>query len=92
MKRHRHVLHHHLCSFSSGLDSMKRRDQKYPERVLRVLREVKCFSVFEATENATIAKTMTYLVSSGLIEVEPLGYPWANVKLTAKGEKYAQVA
>ena len=51
----------HLDRFTAGLDDMKRKDQADPEKVLAMLREIKRFSVFEASENPVIAKTMTCL-------------------------------
>jgi hypothetical protein len=70
---------------------MKRKDQRDPAKVLRVLQRLKRFSVFEATENQIIAETMTWLVEDKLIDVDNSpGYPWSNVKLTAKGLAYLE--
>ena len=76
-----------ITSWSSGLDAMKRRDQRYPDKVLQQLERSPRFSVFEATENATISKTMDWLVKEKLIEVdnESVGYPWSIAKITTKG-------
>jgi hypothetical protein len=73
--------------FTAGLDDLTRKQQASTEAVLRVLKRTGRFSVFEATENQTIANTMTRLCHSALIETDhSCGYPWTNVKLTASGE------
>jgi hypothetical protein len=54
--------------FSAGLDEMKRADQRDPLKVLAVLAQKGKFSCFEASENATIARTMTNLMHGPLIE------------------------
>lgn len=77
-----------ICSFSSGLDDMPRKDQRDIGKVLRVLDKCGRFSVFEATDNQTIATTMTKLCHSDLIETDnSCGYPWTKVKLTDAGRK-----
>ena len=82
----------HVCSFAEGLDFMRRADQRNPKKVLRVLHQCKRFSVFEATARPQIAKVMDWLVAEKMIEVDNSpGYPWSNVKLTAKGLRYADV-
>jgi hypothetical protein len=80
----------HVCSFSSGIDEMKRKDQASQAAVLRVLAQCKRFSVFEATANRTIALTMDSLVEDGLVALDSAStsYPWTNVKLTKKGEEF----
>jgi hypothetical protein len=85
-KRKKYAMH--VCLLTEGLDAMKRKDQRDPKKVLKVLYECKRFSVFEATANPTIAKMMTELVQGGYIEVDNSpGYPWSNVKLTPKGQE-----
>lgn len=61
-----------VCSFSSGIDDMKRYNQRDIGRVLAVLdaMPIKRFSVFEATANMTIARTMTTIVQSGYITTD----------------------
>jgi hypothetical protein len=82
-----------ICSFSSGLDDMPRKDQRDIAKVLRVLEQCGRFSVFEATDNQTIATTMTKLCHSNLIETDnSCGYPWTKVKLTEAGRSYLQDA
>ena len=79
----------YICDFSSGLDDMPRKDQRDLAKVLRVLEQCGRFSVFEATDNQTIATTMTKLCRSYLIETDnSCGYPWTMVKLTDAGRQY----
>ena len=76
-----------LDRFTAGLDDLTRKQQADPIAVLRVLKRTRRFSCFEASENDVIAKTMTYLCHSPLIETDnSCGYPWTKVKLTAAGE------
>lgn len=91
-----------ICSFSSGLDELTRKEQKDPVAVLRVLKAGGRFSAFEATANQTIASMMDRLCNKGfsvvrsgvrtdygrLIEADSTTlYPWTNVKLTEGGER-----
>jgi len=76
----------HACDFSTGLADMPRRKQRYAEEVLRVLHRHGRFSVFEATANDVIARTMDDVIRRKLVEVDNSpGYPWSNVKLTDAG-------
>lgn len=78
----------YLCSFTGGIDEMKRADQRDLVRVLRVLdaQPRKRFSVFEASDNMNIARTMTRIVREGYITTDnSCGYPWTAYKLTDKG-------
>lgn len=77
-----------LCSFTEGLDELPRRKQASIVEVLRAMEAMpsKRFSVFEATANITIARTLTRLVKEGYIETDnSCGYPWTKFKLTTKG-------
>lgn len=89
-----------ICSFSAGLDDLKTHERTDPVAVLRVLHLAGRFSVFEATANDAIARTMTRLCHKGcsivrdgvrtdygrLIETDnSCGYPWTKVKLTEAG-------
>lgn len=91
-----------ICSFSSGLDELTRKEQQDPVAVLRVLKACGRFSSFEATANQTIATMMTRLCHKGfsvirsgvrtdygrLIEADSTTpYPWTKVKLTEGGER-----
>jgi hypothetical protein len=72
---------------------MPRKDQRDIAKVLQVLERRGRFSVFEATDNQTIAATMTRLSHSDLIETDnSCGYPWTTVKLTDAGKRYLQDA
>lgn len=75
----------HVDRFSAGLDELTRRQQRDPREVLRCLDRIGRFSVFEATENQSIAKTMDYLGKSGYIKTTPRGFPWSDVELTKQG-------
>lgn len=81
----------HIDSFSAGLDDLTRRQAKNWRTVLRVLDRVKRFSVFEATANDDIARTMTDLASEQykfIVVDDSPGYPWSNVALTDAGRAY----
>ena len=92
----------HIDSFSSGLDEMKRKDQADPVKVLRVLSKFSRFSIFEATENMTIACTMERLMGKECRRLLPDGtrknygvllkitggqYPWSEFDLTDGGKR-----
>ncbi|MFZ2306822.1 MAG: hypothetical protein WAW73_20300 [Rhodoferax sp.] len=91
-----------ICSFSSGLDDMKRKDQRDVVKVLRVLAEAGRYSVFEATANQTIASMMDKICHKGctlvgadgvkreygkLINVTEKAYPWTDIELTEGGKR-----
>lgn len=65
--------------FSAGLGDLTGKQQKNHESVLDVLRRTKMFSCFEASENPTIASTMTYLCRERLTTDNSCGYPWTKV-------------
>jgi hypothetical protein len=90
-----------ICSFSTGLDDLTRKQQADHITVLRVLKQAGRFSAFEASANDTIARTITRLIHKGLTTVKDgvrtnhgklietdhsCGYPWTMVKLTPAGE------
>lgn len=78
----------HIDSFSVGLEELKRKDAANPAVVLRILDRVGRFSVFEATDNKTIAQTMDHIFSAGLVENTGKGeFPWTYVRLTDKGRE-----
>lgn len=73
-------------TFSVGLYELPRRKQRDTVAVLRVLDREKRFSVFEATANQDIARTMDRIVRDGLITTDTsCGFPWTKCKLTEKG-------
>jgi len=83
--------HVHICRFTAGLDELTRKQQKDVATVLGVLKETKRFSVFEATANQVIAKTVTVLFERGLVENTKQGaFPWTYVALTAAGERFLE--
>ena len=69
----------HVCRLSAGLDDLSHKEQGNRDVVLDVLRRTRRYSVFEATENSTIAATMTAICKSGEITTEDIGYPWIRV-------------
>jgi len=83
-----------VCSFSAGLDDMRRADQTDPVKVLRVLERSGRFSVFEATANDAVARMMTRLYHKALIyrgknyggpmlkQDQSMSFPWTKVVLT----------
>ena len=74
--------------FSAGLDDLTRKQQASVTEVLAVLDRIGRFSVFEATENQTIARTMTRISKSGYVDMDhSCGFPWTTVKLTDKGRE-----
>ena len=62
-----------VCSFSSGLDDMPRKQQADVVAVLSSLKRSGRFSVFEATANDTIARMMTRICHKGCTIVKPDG-------------------
>lgn len=86
-----------ICSFSAGIDDLTRKQQADPLHILRILERTKRFSVFEATANDVIARTMTKMMHKGCKRLMPDGtrknygvllshiggdYPWTKVQLT----------
>ena len=89
--------------FSGGLDDLTRKQQAEPAAVLRVLQKTKRFSVFEATDNDVISRTVSRICQKGCEVVKPDGlrkkygkllemvggnYPWTHVELTDGGIEY----
>lgn len=81
MKKSRIVISY----FGAGLDDMPRKQQADPAAVLRVLQEAKRFSVFEATANQVIAKTIDRLSKNEHFIVTGGAYPWTTIELTDSG-------
>lgn len=79
-------------SFSSGLDDMKRKDQRDEVAVMRKLATMKRYSIFEVTANQDIAKMMTDIVKRGLIETTGGQYPWTTFKITEAGQRLIDLA
>lgn len=78
----------HICYTTSGLDELTRRKQRDSLAVAQMLVQTGRFSVFEATANEDIARTVTRLERKlGWFEYEPQTFPWTAVKLTEKGKR-----
>lgn len=77
-----------LCCFTAGIDEMKRKHQADTALVLETLRQSKRFSVYEATANPVIAKTMTRIWRDELVKDMGGEFPWTRVELTDKGRAY----
>lgn len=75
-----------IDTFSAGLDELPRRKQRSVAEVLKVLYATGEYSIFEATANKDIARTMDEIVARKLITTDnSYGYPWTRCKLTAAG-------
>lgn len=78
----------HVCTFTVGLDELTRKKQRSSLEVARVLAEAGRFSVFEATANIDIARTMNRLERLGwFVYDSETGYPWTKATLTAAGKR-----
>ena len=78
----------HICTFTTGLDELTRKQHADARAVLRVLAEHKRFSVFEATANPTIAATMDRLGEQGYIKSAGGTFPWCEVEITEAGQAF----
>jgi len=76
----------YVCSFTSGIDELPQSKQRNITDVLRILNEAKRFSVFEATANPIIAKTMARM-QGVYFKVIGGAYPWCEIELTPKGKE-----
>jgi len=76
----------HICSFTVGIDELPLKQQSNLRAVLTILAETKCFSVFEATANQTIAATMDKIGRHGYIKSVGGSYPWCEIEITEKGQ------
>ena len=81
-----------IDNFSSGLDEMKRKDQRDEVAVMRKLLTMKRFSIFEVTANDTIANMMDDIVRRGLIETTGGQFPWTTFKITEAGQRLVDEA
>jgi hypothetical protein len=97
----------HIDRFSAGLDDLTRKQQADHIEVLRVLSRTGRFSCFEASENDTIARTMTRLIHKGYTTVDFDGkktdhglllkktggaYPWTTCELTDAGKRLLEAS
>ena len=77
-----------LDSFSGAIEDMKKKDQSDPVKVLSVLSKHPRFSIYDATGNLVIAKTLTELYLTGLIVDAPKReYPWFEIEITERGKE-----
>lgn len=73
--------------FSAGLDDLSRKEQKNHVAVLRAMSKMTRYSVFEATENDSIARTLDYIIKKGFIKHTGGSFPWSNFELTESGRE-----
>ena len=73
--------------FAVGIDELPRKQQAEPAAVLRVLAKAKRFSIFEATANDVIARTMDRLFERDYVRSLGGSFPWTNVEITDAGLK-----
>lgn len=74
--------------FTVGIDEIPVKLRRHYPTVLKILDEYKRFSVFEATANQAIARTMTELCAGGYLTTDnSCGFPWTNCELTELGRK-----
>lgn len=76
--------------FDIGLTDLTIAEQADPRTVLRVLVYEKRYSIFEATDNPVIAKTMDVICTSpwATFDTSKHGYPWTGVEITPEGEAF----
>ena len=79
----------YLDDFSTISGNLTRREQMDDKCVLaEIMRAKGMFSIFDATENQTIAHTMERIERSGWIKrVGDHGYPWLQWELTDEGRQ-----
>lgn len=92
----------HIDCFCTGIDELTCKQQGDYIAVLRALHQAGRFSVFEATDNVVISRTMTRLFNKGLVLKDANGrkttvgvlvrrtggdYPWTTCELTDAGRQ-----
>lgn len=77
----------HVDSFSTDICDLTQEQQADATTVLRIIARDGCFSIFDVTDNQTIATTVENLQKRGYLERDGDGgqYPWCKVKATEKG-------
>jgi hypothetical protein len=76
-------------SFSGAIADLPSRLRRDPVAVLCVLEQSPLFSVFDATEHATLARTLDWLKETGKFTCkEGIGFPWHHAVITEKGRAY----
>lgn len=75
--------------FGGNLGDIKYKEAGDLRKVLDCLKSSPRFSIFDATANMRIAKTMSAAVKLGYIEIDNSeGYPWSNALITDKGSEF----
>lgn len=78
--------HVFIDCFDEGLGDLPRRKQRDTREVALHLAKAGRFSVFEATANQDIARTITRVLASGWFDTDKsCGFPWTKVALTDRG-------
>jgi hypothetical protein len=78
----------YVDDFSTISGNLTRKEQGDIRRVLaEVMRAKGMFSIFDATENQSIASSMTAIERSGWIKRIEHGYPWLQWELTDEGRQ-----
>jgi hypothetical protein len=81
-----------IDTFSAGLDDLTVKQAQCVDTVLRTLDRIKRFSVFEASANQTIARTMTDVFKKGYVKDIGGAYPWTHVEITPAGRAIIDAA
>ena len=77
----------HVDCFTS-LHELKNKGQGDTIKVLKVLHKIKRYSIWDATENPTIARTLDRICRANLITVgADSAFPWLECVLTVRGLK-----
>lgn len=75
----------HLCSFSSSISELTKKQAKDPITVLQVLINDPMVSTWEMDDSRNLYKTIDRLRADGLIKDGEAGYPWHKFIVTEKG-------
>jgi len=74
-----------VCSFTT-LESIPARKRGNDRTVLAVLKEVGRFSVFDATGDIRLSRTLDRLGRNGMIRMTSEPFPWIRAEITEAGE------
>lgn len=79
-----------LCSFSGSLAELPKKYRSNLKAVLTLLKKDGRFSIWDATEHPSLARSLTRLKEIGLIEyAQPQPeFPWQQATVTKAGEDY----
>lgn len=76
----------HIDCFTTALDDLTQTQKRNLDQVLFTLEANPRFSVFEATADPFIARTLDKLRDEGYFTLKDgIGYPWHEAELTDKG-------